>query len=182
MLSRDLRMSRFVVLNALYRVHKPRVHPRFNDRDYRLPGFYHIVTNTIHRIPILGSLKADTVVPSQVGEVADDLWRAIETHYSHVRLVEHITMPDHTHTLIEIFRDITRGHRLFTTYQKAVPGSVPVIVRDVKSAITRISRQRGFWPKHQPIWQPSFYETVIEADRVQSLRAYIRNNPKEHSE
>ena len=54
-------------------------------------------------------------------------------------------------------------------------GSLDVIIRSYKSAITRWARQNDY-PNFA--WQPRFYDHVImNENSLSRIRTYIRNNP-----
>jgi hypothetical protein len=57
------------------------------------------------------------------------------------------------------------------------PGTVSVIVRSFKAAVTRELRLKGLW-NDQPFWQKNFHDRVIrDKDELERIRAYIANNP-----
>ncbi len=56
-------------------------------------------------------------------------------------------------------------------------GSLPVVVRNFKGAVTRRMRERGF---DEPVWQRNYHERVIRNEReLQAIRQYIIDNPRQ---
>ena len=56
-------------------------------------------------------------------------------------------------------------------------GSLPVMVRNVKGAVTRRIRELGFV---EPVWQRNYYERVIRNEReLQAIRQYVVDNPRQ---
>ncbi|HMB90162.1 MAG TPA: hypothetical protein VKP65_04900 [Rhodothermales bacterium] len=55
-------------------------------------------------------------------------------------------------------------------------GSLGVIIRSYKAAVTRWARQNGY---ANFAWQPRFYDHIIRNERaLQAIRRYIADNPR----
>ena len=61
--------------------------------------------------------------------------------------------------------------------QQLQPGSIPVIVRSYKSAVTKHIREMCGMAG-TPVWQRNYWEHIIRnEDELERIRDYIRNNP-----
>jgi hypothetical protein len=73
--------------------------PRF---DYTSAGGYFVTMNTWKRLKVFGNIQRGRMIPSALGRVVWDCWRAIPDHFDHVRLGAMVVMPDHVHAIIHI--------------------------------------------------------------------------------
>jgi len=73
--------------------------PRF---DYTSAGGYFVTMNTWKRLKVFGNIERGRMIPSALGRVVWDCWRAIPDHFDHVRLGAMVVMPDHVHATIHI--------------------------------------------------------------------------------
>jgi putative transposase len=80
------------------------------------------------------------------GKIVDECWRAIPDHFPNVELGAYVVMPNHVHGIIVINdrSDANASERRGTIYRapteqfgKPVVGSIPIIIRTFKSAVTR---------------------------------------------
>ena len=56
-------------------------------------------------------------------------------------------------------------------------GSLPVVIRNFKGAVTRRICELGF---AEPVWQRNYFERVIRNEReLQAIRQYIIDNPRQ---
>lgn len=182
-------------------VYDPKVHHRRSIRlrswDYTWPWWYYVTIVVKDRECQFGKVIAGNVVLSDLGSAAEGCWTQIPNHHKGVELDDHVFMPDHLHGIIVVNgtsrRDVqsrkdvqlnlpTGGHEnLFPTKSEAMgalspdKGSLSVIVRTFKAAVTTWARRNGF---SDFLWQPGFYDHVIrnEAD-LHRIRLYIANNP-----
>jgi putative transposase len=114
----------------------------------------------------------------------------IAVHFPNIALDESVMMPDHVHGIIGITDAMVEEAPVVGApvvgapvegAQHAAPlqpGSIPVIVRSYKSAVSKhiheISGMVGI-----PVWQRNYWEHIIRnEDELERIRYYIRNNPK----
>jgi putative transposase len=118
--------------------------------------------------------------------IARACWIDIPGHFPQVELDEFIIMPNHLHGVIVITDGVRvgaqhavplRDHPTEEQFGKPVPGSVPIIVRSYKPAVTRrINTARGM-PGIR-VWQRNYHEHVVRDDRdLDNIRQYIIDSP-----
>ncbi|MEW6710331.1 MAG: transposase [Candidatus Riflebacteria bacterium] len=131
---------------------------------------------------------------NEAGVFAQNCWQQIPLHSSSVILDEYVIMPNHVHGLIMIKGEWLQGEGTgsvdpnqniglmrndysgkLAEYQHLVPGSVGVIVRGFKSAVTRWFRlNTGI----KVVWQRNFYDHIVrDENELSRIRSYIIQNP-----
>jgi putative transposase len=123
---------------------------RLKSWDYGWSGWYCVTIVVQGHARVFGELDGDQVVLNPLGEAAETCWLEIPKHHSGVELDEHVVMPNHVHGIVILdgilssCRDVqlnvsTRNH-LNTISPKQ--GSLSVIVRTYKAAVTTWARRR----------------------------------------
>lgn len=164
---------------------------RLRGYDYSLPGAYFITLCTKGRKNTLARVVNGRAIRSAIGEFALRCWKEIPNHHANVEVDEFVVMPNHIHGVVVILDSLTKaedsgrgvqlntptGNRFSRISPKA--GSLGVIVRTFKAAVTTWCRRNGF-PEFA--WQRGYYEHVIRNDRsLFRIREYIRTNPERWS-
>jgi REP element-mobilizing transposase RayT len=187
----------------------PHTHHRRSTRlkgyDYAVPGAYFVTICTAEREQTLGYVAEGRIVPSQIGTVVRDCWRALPRRFRHIDLDEWCVMPNHVHGIIFIIDDPPgpRGGRHAarllepppdsepascgtpsasspvptTGGKRLAPGSLGVIVRAFKASSTRrVNRIRG--STGASLWQRGYHDRIIRNEReLSAIRRYIADNP-----
>jgi len=123
---------------------------------------------------------------SEIGKQADKFWNNIPLYNHHVLLGEYVIMPDHIHGIIGIVGDckdvalqrlyLPNGKNQFMSSISPKSGSLSVVIRSFKSALTKWCKQNGHFLFD---WLPRFHDRIIrnqsEYDRIEE---YIRKNPE----
>jgi putative transposase len=130
-----------------------------------------------------GRIENDAVVLSAIGRIAHDCWRDIPNHFSRVAVDPFVVMPNHVHGIVTI----EDGHGSAVPlqvqhrpegFQKAVPGSIPTILRSYKGAVTCRARRHVAGTSLQ-VWQSNYFERVLRSGmEVDATSRYILDNPK----
>ena len=173
---------------------KGRVHNslRYPGRDYSRPGKYFVTICTADRIEWLGEITNSKMQLSDIGSIASKFWYDIPQHFPYITLDEFVIMPDHIHGIIIIGRaslnpvvgslhatnlrsndDAPIKNKTMASLSPK-PGSLSVVIRSYKSAVTKNARliNNGF------SWQSRFYDTIIcTKGQLSRIRKYIINNP-----
>jgi putative transposase len=156
--------------------------------DYAQPGAYFVTICTHDRECDLGEIVDGRAILSPFGEVADECWRDLPSHFPRLLLDRFAVMPNHVHGII-ISVGATHASPLRGDPRASPPcvdpcadalcvdphasplpvgtpahgprsGSVAAIVGSFKSATTRrVNRIRG--TPQAPFWQRGYYEHVI---------------------
>jgi len=171
---------------------KYRVQPaRLSGWDYSTAGWYFVTICTQGSECFFGDVVDGEMQLSQMGEIAYRYWAETPQHFPNVELDLFVAMPNHVHGIVVIEaraspddgRDVacnvstpsgeSTHQRMSGLSPKA--GSLSVIVRSYKAAVTRFSRRNGC---SAFAWQPRFYDHIIRNDEsLRKIREYIANNP-----
>jgi len=180
--------------------YNPNIHHRHSIRlkgyDYSHAGLYFITICVKDRECFFGEIIDDKIILNNAGKIADECWLQIPEHFPNVVLHEHIIMPNHVHGIIELKRINTITNQIANNvgtshvmslhnhdhnhnpnqFSKPIPGSIPVIIQQYKSSVTRFVNKIN---NSHFKWQSRFYEHIIRNDQSYELISdYIINNPK----
>ena len=164
---------------------------RLRDWDYSASGWYFVTMCTRNQVPYFGEVLKDKVDLSSPGVIASLLWLEIPEHHAGVELDEFIIMPNHVHGVIILLGNKGDSQRdpVETLHAASVQlpidqkmadisprkGSLPVVVRSYKSAVTRWARQNGY---EDFAWQARYYDHIIRSqEALRKIRTYIQENP-----
>jgi REP element-mobilizing transposase RayT len=165
---------------------------RLKDWDYSQEGFYYITICTKDREPFFGRIINNKIKLSSIGEIVEQFWKEIPEHYENVSLDEYIIMPDHMHGIIiineshdhygnarcrDVVYNVSTGNEKNKFMSEISPKSysLPIIIREFKSAVTRQSNKNGF---NNFKWQARYYDHIIRNEKdLNRIRNYIKNNP-----
>ena len=161
---------------------------RLRGYDYAQPGAYFLTLVAKDRLPHFDD--------AQIYAFAQQCWLDLPQHFPRVELDEWVLMPNHLHGIIFINADPTdnrRGVQLnapttqpdtarssrhtddFFSIRSPQRGTLSVIVRTYKAAVTTLCRRAGL--DHFG-WQRNYYEHIIrDEDDLNRIRQYILNNP-----
>jgi len=151
---------------------------RLEGFDYGSNGAYFITIVTQNRRRYFGKIQVNEkqekiFVPTAIGQLASENWKAIRDHYPFVILDEFVIMPDHMHGILII----NKPESGFWKPNKFGPQSrnVPAIIRSYKSSVKRFANENGL----EFGWQPRYHEHIIrDAHALHAIRKYIINNPR----
>ena len=171
---------------------------RLKNYNYAQEGAYCVTVCVNNYRCIFGDVIDKKMMLNKYGEMVDKLWNKIPEHFPHATLDEHVVMPNHIHGIIKIGRG-TACRALYDetfwvcenkTFQgtacraptiecfgKPTPGSLPTIIRSLKSATTKHINQMTRRPSAR-LWQRNYYEHIIRNEsELNRHREYIMNNP-----
>lgn len=154
---------------------------RIKGQDYTAPGAYFITITSHQNHEIFGDFTEEKMAYSSIGEIAKAELVRLEQRFSNIQLDTFVIMPNHIHFILILSEN---GFTLRPTkeipiekFGKPVPGSIPTIVRSLKSAITNLARKKRLISK-DPIFHKNYFEHIIRNDQDwQNCRDYIRINP-----
>lgn len=150
-------------------------------------GYAYLVTICTHyRQARFGDICDGVVRLSADGKIAERCWLAIPTHFPQVGIDAYTFQPDHLHGIVWIGATRTVGPQPTARASHAVPlppdvplparrfghlvpGSLPVIIRAYKAAVSR-----ALTPGHGPVWQRGYHESVLRhPGQLARARQYI---------
>lgn len=153
---------------------------RLKGYDYSQPGRYFVNICSADRRCIFGRVRNAEIILSPIGEIVDQCWQQIPSHYDYVTLDEYRITPNHMHAILIITDECIDGacpvrHDRHGVGTRRAPLSA--IVGSAKSAATKMVHEAGYMIG-QSIWQSRFYDRIIWDDRSHFLvRQYIELNP-----
>jgi REP element-mobilizing transposase RayT len=154
--------------------HRNRKAIRLKEYDYSRPGEYFVTICTYEKEYIFGEIIADEMHLSQEGIIAQQCWKQIPNHFEYAELDEYVVMPNHIHGIIILNyhgRDVQLN---VPTRLSPKKGSLSVIIRTYKAAVTTECRRKGLFHFR---WQSRFYEHIIRSDKdLNNIREYITGN------
>jgi putative transposase len=175
---------------GLYRIDSKRL----KDYDYSQSGLYFVTICTNKHIPYFGYILNDKMVLSEAGNIVQQFWLAIPSHFGNVLLDEFIVMPNHMHGVIEInnvettYKGVSNEFQsVETTYKdvSSIPEQVEtrkLYVSTLGIMINQFKRICTIEMKRQMIdfqWQSRYYDHIIrEYEDLDRIRQYITGNPK----
>jgi REP element-mobilizing transposase RayT len=162
---------------------------RLQNHDYGDWGYYFVTIKTQGNRPLFGSIQNNHMVLNDYGRIVSEEWQRSAFIRGEIRIDEFIVMPDHLHGIVIIDPDKTYEiHKLLSATAdshvtptggryKNQKASLSSLISEIKSSITsQINKIRKC---NQPsIWQRNYHERIIrDADELNAVRKYIRNNP-----
>jgi len=153
---------------------------RLKEFDYSNPWWYYVTICTHTRNNLFGKVINAQMRLNEFGKIVEEEWLKTEEIRKNVDLDYYVVMPNHFHGILIInSRDTARcvptnENRKFG---EMIPGSLPVIIRSFKSAVTkRINELRK--KTDSPVWQKNYYEHIIRNEKdLFFTRRYIELNP-----
>jgi putative transposase len=156
---------------------------RLKGYDYSKPGEYFFTICTRNREDLLGEIVHGEMMPNEVGAIVKRCWIELPDHCPNIQLDKFVVMPNHVHGIIRILdvddcrvvrsNDPTVNHHSSISPKR---GSLPVVIRTFKAAVTTLSRRDG---RNSFGWQRGYYEHVIRDDTsLAKIREYIVTNPQ----
>jgi putative transposase len=135
---------------------------------------------------VFGDIVEGEMVSNDAGQMVQDIWEQMPSHYPGCGLDAFVVMPNHVHGIILITatpEPVGAGPRA-RPYSGQTDGtmSLPDLVHRFKSLTTARYRQgvetRGWHAMDGKLWQRNYYEHIIrDDDELQKIREYIATNP-----
>ena len=142
--------------------------------NYRERGIYMITLEVEKRLPVLGRLVGEQVMPTSIGKAVADCWRQIPRFHPEVQLLEFAVMPDHFHGLLFVrwkmachLGEIVRGFKIGCTK----------IYRAQLNDAPAVSGEGSYMT--QPLFAPGYHDRILtHKGQLETLFKYIRDNPR----
>ena len=154
---------------------------RLKEYDYSQPAWYFVTICTKDKAHHFGKICNAKPKLSPIGEITQTTWFEIPNHFPNVEIDEFTIMPNHVHGIIIINeRRATAccGSTKEPEFGKIIKGSLGVIVRSFKSAVTKRVNEMNE-EKRPSIWQSNYYDNIIRNERdLDRIRKYIKQNPR----
>lgn len=129
--------------------------------DYSQANYYFVTICTHDKQWLFGDRRG----LNQWGMAAWNQILQIESHYSDVRIVKSVVMPNHVHMIVAIGCDIQRVERT----------DLGTVVGQFKAGVSRVIHQQD---PNRIVWQRSFHDHGIRCrEDFENTWLYIENNP-----
>ncbi len=149
---------------------------RMARKDYTREGWYFVTLCADMHRPVFGAVGLDEQGEAEMrcnslGQLVEQCWLEIPSHYPQVQLGAFQVMPDHFHGLVQL----ARGNRkplgeIMNIFKGAV-------TRQWRRTVPVASRYSG--KEHASIWQPNYYDVIcFEEQELAIKEAYIKANPQ----
>ncbi len=151
---------------------------RLKGHCYTAPGAYFLTMCTHKREWLFGRVEQGRMKLHGPGRIALQCWYALPEHFPKLQLDEFVVMPNHIHGIVVIRDDPMVAANVIRRFGTAVPGSIPTVVRSLKSAITRgVNRTRN--TIGAKVWQRGYWEHVVRDEaELRRIQSYIARNPE----
>ena len=185
-----------MVLNANLPNRKPL---RLEGWDYSSPGWYFVTICVQDMRSVFGTVVNGKMLLNTVGQMAHEMWLAVEHYHPEYHLDECVIMPNHVHGLVRL--DTARPTGLETGrldglekgrpngLEKGRPNGLPLLpdfVRRFKSTVDVAWRKmagagRCACPhtmRNGKLWHRNYWDVIVRDEQALSnIRNYIRFNP-----
>ncbi len=144
-------------------------------------------------LPLPRENKIPQMILNDAGEIANECWLEIPKHFPNAVLHEHVVMPNHIHSIVELTDATNAGAQNFVPvqensqpqqrneFQKMIPRSIGAIVKGYKIGVTKWFRNNSVGANNDlplRIWQRNYHEHIIRNEQsYQTISDYILNNP-----
>jgi REP element-mobilizing transposase RayT len=153
---------------------------RLRGFDYTSHGAYFVTIVTDGRRQLFGRIIGDEMRLNAAGRIVADEWQRSGELRSNVEIDAFVVMPNHVHGIVFLLRhdEGTLRSAPTSSFGSIVPGSLPIVVRNFKGAVTRRLRAEDAFDGE--VWQRNYHERVIRNEReLQAIRQYIIDNPRQ---
>jgi putative transposase len=154
---------------------------RLQRMDYSQPGAYFVTICAFLKHCLFGRVESGRMDLSPIGEVVRACWVGIPNHFPGVKADIFVVMPNHVHGILAIEERARRAVPLrdeerFEAFRKAMPGSVPTIVRNYKASVTKLARDTT-GNRGMQVWQSNYFERVLRSgEELANASRYIQEN------
>ena len=154
---------------------------RLQYMDYSQRGAYLVTICAFLKHCLFRRVESGRMDLSPIGEIVRACWVEISNHFPGVNADIFVVMPNHVHGVLAIEERARRAVPLrdkerFEEFRKAVPGSVPTIVRNYKAAVTRLVRDTT-GNRGMQVWQSNYFERVLRSgEELANASRYIQEN------
>ena len=167
------------MINRKFNLHNRRS-IRLKEFDYSTPWWYYITICTFNRNNLFGKIENGEMILNKFGLIVEEEWLKTEILRKDIELDYFVIMPNHFHGIPIInSRDTARcvPTNEKRKFGKMFPGSLSVIVRSFKSAVTKRINELKNSPG-KPVWQKNYFEHIIRNQiDLNNIRKYIELNP-----
>ena len=139
-----------------------RKNTRLKEYDYSLAGYYFVTVVSFRRKNIFGYINNDIVQLTKVGEIVENCWKEITSHFPYVEVDVYVVMPSIIFMeYFSIINDVGVQHaEPLQKEKKFIIQPLGVIIRSFKSAVTKYIHDLGLLDQEK-IWQRNYYEHII---------------------
>jgi putative transposase len=139
---------------------------RLQGYDYSQPGDYFVTFCAQDRLCLFGDIEKARMTLNPLGQMVEEAWYELPTHYGHVVLEDMVVMPNHVHAILQL-----------TNADLPFRPPLSEVVRAWKAFSARTINKFRNTPTTR-IWQRGFWDHIIQNDKQRWwIQTYIRENP-----
>lgn len=161
---------------------------RLREYDYSQNGLYFITICTNNHENLFGSIISSKMILNETGNIVDKCWNEIPKHFSFIKLLDYVIMPNHLHGLLEI--DLS-GIDTFVENKNngcqdraknisplhGTSQTIGSVVRGFKIGVTKWYRKNIM--KEYIVWQRNYHDHIVRNEISHNKIAnYIIDNPQ----
>lgn len=168
--------------NALRRHNRQSI--RLKEYDYTQPGYYFITINIRRSHCLFGKIESGKMIMNDAGKMIEAEWLKIPDRFPNTCLHNHIVMPNHFHSIIEILPPKELPEEVFPA---DIQSKRKIALGDIIGAfqsITTVEYIRGVkkigWESFEKkLWQRNYWEHIIRnRESYLFISNYITKNPE----
>lgn len=167
---------------------------RLRGYDYSQKGAYFITICTEGRLPLFGSVGADSIsalpagsphttgemqyciVDSPPARMVDEIWRQTLEEYPGIHCPRSVVMPNHFHGILMVERADMES-------APTISHVVQAFKRHTTIAYIKLVKAGQAPPFQKRVWQRSFYDHIIRSEaEYQRIWKYVNENPNKWAE
>ena len=154
---------------------------RLKDYDYTQSGAYFVTICAQRKSCLFGRIVNDAMQLNDAGEMIQQVWHELPSHYPGVDIDAFVVMPNHVHGIIVLESEPGQAPGAALTDQGSTM-SLGDVVHRFKSLTTAQYRHgvktKGWRTFPRQLWQRDYYEHVIRnEEELNRIRQYIIANP-----
>ncbi len=146
---------------------------RLSEWDYRKKACYFVTICTHQMIPAFGIILNGKMELNNLGLFANDSIEGIKNYKKHVKVFNHVVMPNHVHLLIYLSNNT--GNKKINAFGPLIKDSLSSLLNHFKGRITKHAKNTSlFWPG----WHERFHDHIIRNEvSYKKINQYISENP-----
>jgi REP element-mobilizing transposase RayT len=169
--------------------------------DYTTPGWYFVTLCVQDMRPVFGTVVNGKMVLNETGQMAREMWLAVEKYHPEYHLDEFVVMPNHVHGLVQLegrpdgqegrpddlpltggcdglpLRDGTAG---LPDFVRRFKSTADVAWRKMAGA-GRCASPGPDTMRNGKLWHRNYWDVIVRDEQaLANIRQYIRFNPQNY--
>ncbi|MEA2077154.1 MAG: transposase [Candidatus Marinimicrobia bacterium] len=164
---------------------------RLQGYDYSKRGLYFVTGVVQDRLCLFGKIVNGKMILNDAGKMVEKWYLSLSSKFSGIRCHEFIVMPNHYHFLIEILPNNKKSKNNSNggadpSVRSCTSSNLSQTLQWFKTMTTneyiRGVKEKGWRRFSGRLWQRSFDDRIIRGYKLDAIRKYIKENPKNWKE